>query len=96
MNYLISKEDSILRLNKEELEIKQPKRKPTNFKSSNMPKPEEEPISKKFKRSITKFQRKKTIEHSKSKDTNKSKDYNKSKDNNKSKDFSKPQIIQKK
>ena len=86
MNDLISKEDSILRLNKEELEIKQPKRKKTILNSCGMPKPEEEPKSKKFKRSLTKFQRKKTIEHNKSKD--------KSKD--KSRDSSKPHIIQKK
>ena len=67
MNYLINKEDSIYKLNKEELEIKQPKRMQTNSNLYKMPEPEGEPISKKFKRSITKFQRKKTIEKNKSK-----------------------------
>ena len=71
MNYLISKDDSLLRLNKEELEIKQPKRKQTNLNLYKIPKPEGEPISKKLKKSITKFQRKKTTEQIKSKDFSK-------------------------
>jgi len=71
MNYLISKEDSLLKLNKEELEIKQPKKRQTNSNLYKILIPEGEPVSKKLKKSITKFQRKKTTEQNKSKDFSK-------------------------